>query len=320
MSSPQLHTSNPPQEAYPVQPSPSQSSQRPQSPSGGAPLNQQPTGTAPPSESAQPSQERGTTLPQGHETDRQTQVSTTSPKPSEPKSPASPKPESFPPPFGHPSAASPIPATPSTEKFQAADPRTKKEQDEHLLDHNGTSKGTSSGEVPDKGSNSRQSSTQPQPTNTPPKATTSFSDTSSHPLQGNPKEGGEQGSENSNKGRRKRSTDSDDSENLPAKLAKQEEGTKKEDNKEPSNDKGGASEQLSEEPPKNKQPIKPENPVSQHTGDSQAGSATSAAVTKQNQVSLLVYTVISCFIKVPNSLECAYKREGAGQKSIKNFK
>ena len=307
VSSPQLHTSNPPQEAYPAQPSPSQSSQQPQSPSGGAPLHQQPTGAAPPSESAQSSQERGTTLPQGHETDRQTQVSTTSPKPSEPKSPASPKPESFPPPSGHPSAVSPIPVTSSTEKFQAADPRTKKEQDKHLLDHDSTSKGTSSGKVPDKGSNSGQSSTQPQPTNTQPKTTTSYSDTSSHPLQGNPKEGSNQGSENSNKGR-KRSTDSANSENLPAKLAKQEEGTKKEHNKEPSNDKdakGGTSEQLSEEPPKDKQPIKPENPVSQHTGASQAGSATSATVTKQNQVSLVVYTVISCFIKVPNSLECA---------------
>ena len=306
--SPQLHTSNPPQEAHPAQPSLPQSSQQPQSPSGGAPLHQQPTGAAPPSESAQSSQERGTTLPQGHETDRQTQVSTTISKPSDPKSPASPKPESFPPPSSHPSAASPVPATSSTEKFQAADPRTKKE---HLPD---TGKGTNS-KVPDKDSNAEQSSTQAQPTNTPPKATTSFSDTSSHPLQGtsdNPKEGSNQGSENNNKGRRKRSTDSDDSGNIPAKLAKQEEGTKKEHNKEPSNDKdakGGTSEQLSEEPleepPKDKQPIKPENPVSQHTGDSQAGSAPSAAMTKQNQVSLLVYTVISCFIKVPNSLECA---------------
>ena len=229
------------------------------------------------------------------------QVSTTS---SKLKSPVSPKPESFPPPSSHPSAASL--ATSSTDKFQAADPQTQKEQDKHFSEHNGTSKGTNSGKVPDKDSNSGQSSTQPQPTNTQPKTNTSFTDTSSHPLQGTSdshKKSGEQGSDANNKGPRKRSTDSDDSENIPAKLAKQEEGTKKEHNKEPSNDKdakGGTSEQPSEEPTKDKQP---EKPVSQHAGDSQTGSATSAAVTKE--VSLVVYTVVSCFIKVPNSLECA---------------
>ena len=270
-----------------------------------SPLHRQPTEAAPPSESAQSSQEPRTTLPQVNETDSQTQVSTTISKPSEPKSPVSSKPESFLPPSSHPSTASPIPATSSTEKFQAADPQTQKEQVKHLPDHNGTGKGTNSGKVPEKGSNSGQSSTQPQPTITPPKTTTSFSDTSSHPLQGtsdNPKEGSNQGSENSNKGRRKRSTDSGDSGNLPTKLSKQEEGTKKEHNQEPSNDKdtkGVTSEQLSEEPPKDKQPIKPENLVNQHTGDSQSGSAAFAAVTKQNQVSLVVYTVISYFLKSP---------------------
>ena len=224
------------------------------------------------------------------------QVSTTNPQPSELKSP---KPESFPPPSSHPSAAS---ATSSTDKFQATDPQTQKEPDKHFSEHNGTSKGTNSGRVPDKDSNSGQSSTQAQPTNTPPKTATSLTDTSSHSLQGtsdSTKKSGEQGSDANNKGPRKRSTDSDDSERLPAKLAKQEEGTKKE----PSNDKdakGGTSEQLLEEPPKDKQP---EKPVSQHAGDSQTGSATSAAVTKE--VSLVVYTVISCFLKVPNSLECA---------------
>ena len=293
--SPQLNTSHPPPETHPPQPSPSQSSLQLQSPTGSAPLHQQPTGAAPPRISTQSSQESGTILPQEHETDSQMQVSTS----------VSPKPESFPPPSSHPSAASSIPATSSTEKFQATDPPKQQEQDKHFSDHNGTSKGTNGGKVPDKGNSSEQSSTQAQPTNTQPKTATSFTDTSGHPLQGtsdSTKKSSEQGSDANNKGPRKRSTDSDDSGRIPAKLAKQDD-TKKEHNKEPSNDKdakGGASKQLSEEPPKDKQP---EKPVSQHKSDSQTGSATSAAGTKE--VSLVVYTVISCFIKVPNSLECA---------------
>ena len=279
MSSPQLNTSHPPPETHPGQPSPSQSSLQPQSPTGSAPLHQQPTGAAPPRISTQSSQESGTTLPQGLETDSQMQVSTS----------VSPKPESFPPPSSHPSAASSIPATSvaSTENFQATDPPKQREQDKHFSGHNGTSKGTNSGKVPDKGNNSEQSSTQVQPTNTQPKTATSFTDTSSHPLQGtsdSTKKSSEQGSDANNKGPRKRSTtDSDDSGRIPAKLAKQDD-TKKENNKEPNNDKdakGGTSEQLSEEPPKDKQPIQPENPVSQHAGDSQTGPSTSVAVTKE---------------------------------------
>ena len=284
MSSPQLHTSQPPLETHPAQPSPSQSSLQPQSPSSGPALHQQPTEAAPPSVSTQSSQEPETTLPQEHETDNQMQVSTTNPQPSELKSP---KPESFPPPSSHPSAAS---AISSTDKFQAADPQTQKEPDKHFSEHNGTSKGTNSGKVPDKDSNSGQSSTQPQHT-----LPSSYTDTSGHPLQGTSDSPKEQGSDANNKGPRKRSTDSDDSGRIPAKLAKQEEGKKKE---EPSNDKdakGGFSKQLSEEP----QDKKPEKPVSQHAGDSQTGSAPSAAVTKQNQVSLVVYTIILYFIKSP---------------------
>ena len=275
MSSPQLNTSHPPPETHPAQPSPSQSSLQLQSPTGSAPLHQQPTGAAPPRISTQSSQESGTILPQEHETDSQMQVSTS----------VSPKPESFPPPSSHPSAASSIPATSvaSTEKFQATDPPKQREQDKHFSGHNGTSKGTNVGKVPDKGNNSEQSSTQPQPTNTQPKTTTSFTDTSSHPLQGTSDSHKEQGSDGNNKGPRKRSTDSDDSGRIPAKLAKQDDA-KKENNKEPNDDKdakGGASEQPSKEPPKDKQPIQPEKPVSQHAGDSQTGSATSVAVTKE---------------------------------------